>query len=138
MKKIIRKWIGCHSGETHWRYGRQNHNTISGQLTYEFWSRVERVREWPFHLRGDIANRLSWLAAKLRGHRNYDLGHGIEGNLAAMLADTIRTRCILSMETEEWTDLIEQIDTLESLAKADFWHAYEKIEREYAKETSAP
>lgn len=81
------------------------------------------------NIRWKIADWLSFVACKLRGHRwvqmpdNYP---GIYGNRAAALKDRIWTLAVLANHPKPWTDFLDEIsiklDELGQLAGENWGH----------------
>lgn len=136
ITKLLRRLLGCSRGAISWRYGFHDFDTIHGRSAYHFWSMVDYWRERPRVWRWVLANRLAWMAARLRGNRLYDVGWGAESNLAGMCADSLRIWIVLHGEgIDDWEGPTRDLETLESLAKSISYIGYEKVENERNLET---
>lgn len=83
-------------------------------------------------LRWQLADILSWLACKLRGHRWYmaDTWHGVPGNRAAELGERIREDFILRIDWQTEKDAFERVESeieeLAQMAGENWGHVYPK------------
>jgi hypothetical protein len=86
------------------------------------------------HIRWNIADWLSWLACKLRGHRWYvaDAWYGVPGNRANELKSQIRDQLILLADFQNESDrdkldlADERLDELCQMAGENWGHIWPK------------
>ncbi len=101
----------------------------SGALRWRIRCAINSVKNWPGDVRWRFANRLSWLAMRLRGDKPIEGFHCLQ-NRAADLEDRIFHPLICTGESvtltkEECDDMIQSAHELGKLAHAttyvDYW-----------------